>query len=201
MKRTTCVVVAALALTGCSARQGSNTPRTAIEQLLLSGAVDRALEKFSLDELNGKTIFLKFGNLKAYDQQYVQAATRLRLARLGAVLVEKTGDAEYTVEVASGGLGTEHKTSTFGIPTFPVPNAPIPTPELNIYRSEERTGIVKLLILVQRGGKYVAGGHYYAKCDRDEHSLLGLRFQRADDIRDGWEKSEKVSPGNGKNAD
>jgi len=180
-----------IGLAGCSSRLVTNTPRSAIEQLLLSGAVDRALEKFELPEIEGRKVFLDFANLKTYDVEYVKGASRARFARLGATLVEKREDAEYVAEVTSGGHGIEFKSSVIGLPPMPVPNAPVPTPELSAYRSLEQTGIVKLLILVHNNGKLVHVSRCYAKYDRDESFLFGYRFQRQDDVRKGWEAADE----------
>ena len=94
------------------------------------------------------------------------------------------------VEVACGGLGIESKNSVIGLPPLPVPNAPVATPELSAYRSCEQTGIVKLLVFVRQVGRLVAVRHCYAKYDRDESSVFGIKFQRADDIREGWEQAD-----------
>lgn len=178
-------------LTGCGSRAISNTPRTAIEQMLLSGAVDRALEKLDLPEMKGETVHVDFSNLKAYDAEYIKVATRARFAELGAVLVEKPEDAEFTAEVASGGLGIEYKSGMVGLPALPVPQASIPMPELAAYRTVEQTGIMKLLIFIHRQGKFVSANHYYAKCDRDEGFLLWWRMQKVDQVRQGWERADR----------
>ena len=189
--RWSCVVlVTAAALAGCGARTVSNTPRTAIEQLLLSGAVDLALEKIELSEAKGKKLYVDFSNLKAYDAEYIKVACRARFARLGAVLVAKADEADYTAEIASGGLGIEYKSSLVGLPAIPIPQAPIPMPELAAYKSIEQTGILKLLVFVHARGKFVAADRYYAKCDRDEGFLLWWRLQRVDQIREGWLRAD-----------
>ena len=175
---------------GCTSRSVSNTPRTAIEQLLLSAAVDRMMEKLDLPELSGKQVYTDYSNLKAYDAEYVKVALRARMAQIGAILADDPKAAEYIVEVASGAMGNEYKSSMVGIPPLPVPNSPLPTPEAAWFRKTEQTAIVKLLIFVHSEGKFVALDHYYAKADRDEHFVLWYRFQRQDDIREGWEKSE-----------
>jgi len=41
---------------GCGTRTFTNTERAAIEQLLLSGAVDNALEKLDIPQLAGKKL-------------------------------------------------------------------------------------------------------------------------------------------------
>ncbi len=175
---------------GCSTRRISHTPRSAIEQLLLSAAVDKAVLKFDLPGARGMKVFTDFTNLNCYDKEYVRAAIRARVAELGCLLAAGAEDADLTVEVASGGLGTEYKESVIGLPALPVPNSPVGTPEAPAYRQEERTGIVKLLILVHAKGTPVSVGHYYAKADREEGFALGMRFQPTDEIREGWDKSE-----------
>ena len=181
-----------LVAAGCSARQVTNTPRSALEQLLLSGAVDTALEGLQLPEVSGKKLHVDFTNLKAYDVEYVRLAARVRFAQLGAVLVEKPEEADLIAEVASGGLGTEFKSSMVGMPSLPVPNSAVATPEMPAYRGGEQTGIVKLLIFLHRNGKLIAARHCYAKCDRDESFMLWWRFQRQDDVREGWEEADQA---------
>ena len=190
MKRMTCLLLLSLLLPGCTSRQFSNTPRAALEQLLLSGAVDKALAKFTLPETSGKKVFIDFTELQAYDVNYIKVATRARFAEMGAVLIGAADQADLIAEVASGGLGTEYKNSVVGIPSLPVPNAPIALPEAPLLRTTEQTGIFKLLIFVHADGRYVASGHYYGKYDRDERFILWWRFQRQDDVRTGWEQAD-----------
>ena len=188
------ITAAALAAcSGCVTRTMTNTPRTALEQLLLSGAVDAALAKFQLPRLAGQKVFIHFADLKSVDAEYVKVATRAHFAKLGAVLVDKSDAADLTAEVASGGLGTEFKTGALGIPPIPMPGSPVAFPELPIFKQVEQTGIFKLLIFVHRGGKFVASGLFYAKCDRSESFLLFFRFVTTDDVREGWEKHDRIN--------
>ncbi|NIA21094.1 MAG: hypothetical protein GWP05_03775 [Anaerolineaceae bacterium] len=184
------VFLISLCLTGCTSRLVSNTPRTAIEQLLLSGAVDKVMERIDLPQLSGKTVYLDFSNLQAYDVHYIRAAARARFAEMGCRLVDAAEGADFVAEISSGGLGTEYKKSLIGLPSLPVPNSPTPTPELALYRSVEQTGIVKLLIFVHSDGKFVAANYYYAKYDRSEGFLLFWRYQGKDEIREGWERAD-----------
>lgn len=184
------VLAAMVCVAGCAGRQFSNTPRTAIEQMILTRAVDLALEKFEMPELAGAKVYPDFTNLKATDAEYIKVATRARLAKIGATLVEKADEADFVAEIASGALGTEFKKSMIGLPSIPVPNAGVPMPEMAFHKSIEQTGIVKLLIFVHAEGKFVAANHYYAKADRDESFTLFWRHQKADDIREGWERAD-----------
>jgi len=190
MKRMVLVALAGSVLAGCASRSFTNTPRTAIEQMLLSGAVDKALAKLHLPEVRGKKVRIDFTNLKAYDVEYIKTATRARFCELGATLVDDPGAAELTAEVASGALGTESKNSVVGMPALPVPNSPVPLPEAPLLKTTEQTGIVKLLIFLHAKGKFVAAHHYYAKVDRDESFVLWWRRQRADDVREGWQRAD-----------
>lgn len=177
-------------LAGCTTRTFTNTPRAAIEQLLLSGAVDRTVDKFHIPQVAGKKTYLDFTNLKSYDVEYVKAAVRARFAQIGAVLVENREQADYVAEVTSGALGTEYKSTLLGIPAIPVPGSPTPLPELALARGVEQTAISKLLVFVYSDGKLVTTGRYYGKAERDENFILWFRFQRRDDIRKAWEKAD-----------
>ncbi|MHC4260854.1 MAG: DUF6655 family protein [Planctomycetota bacterium] len=177
-------------LGGCATRSMSNTPRTAIEQLLLSAAVDAAVQKFVLREVAGKKVHIDFANLSAYDAEYIKVAVRARFAELGATLLDKPDEAEYVAEVASGGLGNEYKSFLIGIPSLPVPGSPVPLPEVALYKKVEQTGIMKLLIFVHANGNFVALDQYYARADRDESFLFWFRSVRKDDIREGWERAD-----------
>ncbi|MDP6543908.1 MAG: hypothetical protein QGH60_07935 [Phycisphaerae bacterium] len=186
-----CIIVAtALASGGCTSRTFSTTSRTAIEQLLLTRAVDVAMVKFDMPELTGKKVFIDFTNLKCYDAEYVKVAVRSRVAQIGSRLTDSGADADLTIEVASGALALEYKQGVVGMPAMPVPNSPVPLPAMPFYRSTEQTAIVKLLIFVHDSGKFVASHMYYAKADRDENFILQWRATKQDDVRTGWEQAE-----------
>ena len=190
MRAVVALAVMTLLVGGCAQRSFTHTSRSAVEQLLLSSAVDRALAKFELPEVEGRKVFCDLSNLKSYDVEYVRVATRVRFGQLGAVLVDTADEADYVAEIASGGLGIEHKTSVVGLPPLPVPNSPLGTPEVPMYRATEQTGIFKLLIFVHQKGRFVTADQYYAKSDRDESFVFWYKFQRQDNVREGWERAD-----------
>ena len=161
-----------------------------MEQLLLSTAVDKALRKFDLPILKNSKVFVDFANLKGTDVEYLQVALRARVAQQGAILVKDANQADYIMEVASGALAMEDKSSLIGMPAMPMPQAPVATPEMSLFKTVEQTAILKLLIFVHQKGKFVASDQYFAKGDRDESFLLWYRFQRKDDVREGWERAD-----------
>ena len=129
-------------------------------------------------------------HLQATDAPYIKVALRVRLGELGATIIHTEEKADYIVEVASGGLGTEYKTLHIGLPPMPMPGTPVPTPEVSVFKTAEQTGILKLLIYVHRKGQFISAHHYYAKYDRNEIFILWWRFQTKDDIRSGWERAD-----------
>jgi len=183
-------VAGILTVGGCSSRTFSTTPRTAIEQLLLTRAVDVAMVKFNMPELADKKVFVDFTNLKCYEAEYVKVAVRVRIAQIGSILVDSADKADLIVEVASGALALEYKQGIVGMPSLPVPNSPVPFPAMPFYRSTEQTAIAKLLIFVHDKGKFVASYQYYAKADRDESFIMQWRSSKQDDVRQGWEQAD-----------
>jgi hypothetical protein len=184
--------VAGLAFAGgCTSRTVSNTPRTAIEQMLLSTAVDRALAKFELPpELKGEKVYLDFSNYESVDGGYVKAATRARFNQLGAIPTTEADEAHFVAELACGGLGTEFKSTLLGVPSIPLPNAPVAMPEAPVLKTTEQTGIFKLLVFIHDRHHVVRVDHFFARADRVEHSLLWVRIKGKDDIRAEWQRVE-----------
>ena len=176
---------------GCTTRAVSNAPRTAIEQLLLSTAVDSAFDKISLPELANAKAYLDFSSLKSYDSEYVESAFKAYVASTGAVVVEKPEQANCIIQISCGALGNEYKNTLLGIPALPVPGSPATLPELALWKRVEQDGIAKFLVIVYSGGRAISKKHYYGKAERDESFFLWMRSQPKDDIRKAWEKSEE----------
>ncbi|MHC4418734.1 MAG: DUF6655 family protein [Planctomycetota bacterium] len=170
----------AVSVSGCSMRSVSSTPRTAIEQLLLSAAVDNALSKMEVQELSGSKVYLDFSHLEGYDVEYIKLAFYARMAELGVTVVETAEQADYSILVSSGAFGNEYKETMVGIPAFGVPGSVISLPELALWKTVAQNGIIKLLIV-----------DYYGKAERDETFLLWMRSQKKDDIRKGWEEADR----------
>lgn len=191
MKCAIAIVLSLVLLAGCTTRAVSSTQRTAIEQLLLSTAVDKAFEKINLPELSDKKIYLDFSNLQSYDSDYVKSAFKARLAATGAVLTETPEQADFLVAVSSGALGSEYKDTLIGIPALPVPGSPMTLPELALWKTVEQDGIAKFLVVVYAEGKAVSQNYYYGKAERDEIFFLWMRSQLKDDIRKAWEKADR----------
>ncbi len=161
------LVLAALALGACTTVRESSPERTATEQLLISTAVDRAVEGMDLQIPDGTLIYVDAAQLEGSDGRYAASAIRERLLRGGANLVADRSRADAIVEVRAGALSIDDRNTLVGIGSF---DAPIPfasqairVPEIAIYREKERLGIAKLAAV----GYRTADGRLIGVTDQD----------------------------------
>ncbi len=146
--QTSAVLVALLLLTGCATTRTSDTPRTAIEQLLISNAVDHALAKVDFGPLQGRSVYVNDKYLDGLDKNYVAASVRHRILMSGARLMDKEADAEVIMEVRSGGLGTDRAESFIGIPQVAAPGPfPLQIPEIQLMTNKTQTATAKIGIV------------------------------------------------------
>ena len=69
-----------VALGGCASSRMTDTARTGVEELLISTAADRAVNRFKLrPSLFGRKIYLGLSNFKCTDREYVVNRIRAKL--------------------------------------------------------------------------------------------------------------------------
>ncbi len=159
---------------GCSTdRRITNTPATALQQLLTSEAVDRAVQKLVLPELEGHTVYIQTGSPAQWgeqyyynrvaarlddiatttgptgspvdpDQSYLKQAVAARLSELGAKVTLDPARADSIVSVLAGAIGTYQKDVLFGMPPSVSSFLPIALPELAIYKAQDQQGFAKV---------------------------------------------------------
>ena len=78
-----------------------------MEQLLISNAVDQALEKYDFRTLQGRKVFIDEKYLDSVDKGYLLSSIRERILYNGGQMCSKADDAEVTLEIRSGGVGTD----------------------------------------------------------------------------------------------
>jgi len=169
--RAALLVAMALAC-GCMSARTTDTARTAVEQLLLSTAADRAVKELDVDVLDGRKVFLDVSNVEAYDKGYVIDAIRDRLGRQGALFVDDAAKADVVVEARVGALAIDRSDTLFGMPALeiPVPFAgQVKSPEMALIKkiSQEATAKIALHGRSRETGKQAlsttpqAGTAYY----------------------------------------
>lgn len=135
-------------LSGCATRKQSDTARTGVEQLLISSAVDRALDKVDYRPIAKAKVYVEEKYLDCVDKNYVFVALHQRLLRHDCELVAKAEDADVVVEVTSGGVGTDRTDLFVGITEVPLPPpSPISLPRMTIWNRTRQMGTAKIAVV------------------------------------------------------
>jgi len=134
---------------GCGTTKWSDTGRTATEQLLLSTAVDRAIDNMDFQPLAEKFVYLDAQYLDCVDKGYVVSTLRQHMLSEGCVLMPDAASADYIVEVRSGGVGTDHHDVLIGVPAISLgggiaPGIPSAIPEIPFAKTTAQKGIAKI---------------------------------------------------------
>lgn len=129
----------------------TDTTRAASEMLLVSQAVDRAVEELDFTELQGKTVFLEVQYLDGtVDKGYLISSIRQHLLAHGALIQEERGKATYVVEPRSGAVGTDKYSLLVGTPAMSlpavVPGVPSAIPEIALVKRTDQKGVAKLSV-------------------------------------------------------
>jgi hypothetical protein len=134
-------------LVGCSTVRESEPARTATEELLISSAVDHALEGLRINLPAGTKVWVNADYFDGYDQKYAIGAIRDYLLHHGARLMPDRGSADVVAEIRSGALSTNSSTMLIGLPTvtLPVPTVgATQTPEVSLLKRQHKLGVAKL---------------------------------------------------------
>ena len=137
-------LIAAMLFTGCTTTRTTDTARTGLEQLLISNAVDQTLDKVALPPVTGRKVFVEDKFLEAVDKGYILGSLRQRLMANGAQLVDAKDGSDLTIEIFSGGVGTDNVEMYAGVPGLTVPGMPVEIPEVRVYEKSSQYGTAKL---------------------------------------------------------
>jgi hypothetical protein len=143
------IVSVVLCLAGCGRVQETLPPRSAMEQLLISTAGDRAVAGMPLGDLDGKAVFLDTANLDCYDKPYLVQRLRHAVLDNGGRIAEKREEAQVVLQVASGSLSINKREFLLGLPAIPIPipmAGTLELPELAIVKAVHHRGRAKLLV-------------------------------------------------------
>ncbi|HEX3870219.1 MAG TPA: DUF6655 family protein [Pirellulales bacterium] len=175
-------------LAGCGTTRMSDTMRTGTEQLLISNAVDRAINEMDFSILNGKDLFLDTQYMKgAVDEGYIISSLRQQLLASGCIMKKTREEATYIVEARAGAVGTDRHDVLLGIPAVNLPGTGMPgmpsqIPEIPFAKSTQQKGVTKLAVFVydQHLGipTWQSGAITVAATSRDTWLLGTGPFQR-----------------------
>ena len=183
------VALLCVLFTGCASTSSSNTSRTGMEQLLISDAIDRSLEKVDFTPMTGRSVFIETAHLDCVDKGYVVSSVRHRALAAGARLADGKDKADAIVEVRSGGVGTDRVESYIGTPAISVPGlTAIEIPEVKLWNKRKQTGTAKIGIVAydaKSGAPLGAGGMTMARSDDSNSFLLGVGPWQSGTVREG----------------
>ncbi len=169
-------LLAASVVVGCTSASSSNTARTATEQMLVSNAVDQALNKVDFAPFGGRKVFLEEKYLDCVDKNYVVSSLRHRVLMQGGHIVAKPEDADVVLEARSGAVGTNTANAFLGIPEITIPGM-FATPEIKFINRVNQTGTAKIGLLAYDAKTQEAlgiGGTSLAKSDDNNWYVLGI---------------------------
>lgn len=166
-----------LSVAGCATIKESDTARTGVEQLLISSAVDRALDQLSLAPLAGAKVFVDSQYLDCVDKNYVLISLNQRLLAAGASLAAKAEDGDVVLQVGSGGVGTDRQDMFVGITEIPLPPpSPIAIPRLSLFSRSRANGTAKLRVVAfdaKTRAPLINSGVLLARSDYKSWKVLG----------------------------
>ncbi len=146
-------LIASAAMVGCGTTRSTDTTRTATEQLLISDAIDRAVQTVNLQTLAGQSVYLDDSRLgDVVDRNYLISTLRQHLLASGCALRAERDQADYVVEARAGAIGTDRNDLLFGVPSMNVPQIlpvqPVPAaiPEIPFAKRRDQRGIAKIAV-------------------------------------------------------
>jgi hypothetical protein len=140
-----------LVLAGCGTTRSSDSLRTATEQLLISDAIDRAVQTIDFAPLRGQTVYLDDSKLEdVVDKNYLVSTLRQHILASGCTLKNTRNEADFIVEARAGAVGTDRNDLLFGIPATNVPQivplqgVPAAIPEVPLAKRLDQRGVAKI---------------------------------------------------------
>lgn len=177
----------AFAIAGCASTKTSNTSRTAMEQLLISNAVDQSLNRVDFQPLAGRSVFLDTSYVDCVDKNYIIASSRDRILQADAKLVGKAEDAEVIVEVRTGAVGTDQSETYVGVPELALPGPiPVAIPQLKLWSKSTQTGTAKIgLVAYEAKSRQMLGrgGTTLARSDDSNTFFFGMGPYQSGSVR------------------
>jgi hypothetical protein len=183
-------------LAGCTTDRVTEPYQTATEQLLVSTAVDHAIDNLKPPIPRGSKVYVDAqffdgtpGTNDVVLPRYTISAVRDLVLRAGGDLVDDRKAADEVVELRNGGQAIDHKTFLVGVPTIPVPiplAGTVQTPEIAFFKRDNQRGISKIALTVysQKSGALTGStGPIYGDSHDTRWTVLLLFGWDTQDIR------------------
>ena len=101
----------------CTTPWVTNTPRSAVEQYLLSATIERGVKCVDFGKFAGKKAFMDYDYFAPQvDKAYAQGVLEMQLSQAGIVITRKQEEADVIVQPLCGVLGTDYSKFFIGTP-------------------------------------------------------------------------------------
>ncbi|HEY3198309.1 MAG TPA: hypothetical protein VGJ57_09865 [Nitrospirales bacterium] len=154
--RTAVLAVCLLVLVaGCTAKRTlTQPPRSAIEQRLLAGSIERAAIGFEGPDFEDADVFVEVTGF-TQDAFFAREAMASELQTRGAAIVSDPSKADYIVKVLVNAFGIDRSDRFFGVPQMST--FLLPVPEITLFNWIKQNGISRLSVSVvdRRTGRLV----------------------------------------------
>ena len=170
-----------LTIAACATDRQTDPPRTATEELLVSTAVDHAVDQIKLPLPPDSKVFVDtqyFDSDGVVLPKYTISAVHDQLLRQGAHLVNDRKEADVVVEMRSGAQSIDYSTFLIGIPSFPLPipfAGTLTFPEIAFFKISKQTGVSKLALTgysQKEGSLTASSGPQYGESQRKAVMIL-----------------------------
>ncbi|MBL8818324.1 MAG: hypothetical protein JNL58_20020 [Planctomyces sp.] len=189
-----------LLCSGC----GTSVQRSGTEQLLLSDAVDRAIDQLDLSPLSGRKVYLDTEYMKAVkgnmfiNAEYITSALRQKMTTSGCLIQKEVQSADYVLEARVGALGADSMEVTYGIPASggvggaasALAGAPaLPSiPEVSFGKRNANLAITKVVVYGyhrETGIPVWQSGNAIARSDAQDSWMMGMGPVTKGSVYDG----------------
>lgn len=178
---------------GCTEIRETAPDRTANEQLLISTAADRAIERLTFGLPANAQVLLRTAHFESYDETYVVGGVRQKLAREGARLVDSRDQADFIVELRSGALSINQRRDYIGFGGFEVPvplSEAVQLPLASFYEENNQTGLAKLVATTYEAETqtfFYSSGPVFGISWIDKSTLLGVGWRDTNVVPEKFE--------------
>jgi len=128
--------------------QYTYTKKSAIEQLLVTKAINEAIQKMVVD-IKGSKVFVDVACLMKDEQPYIKKALSHSLLDAGVLIADFPWNADYVFSALVRVAGTDGDQSLIGVPSIPIPFAyGMATPALSVYSQMNQQGRVEMEVMI-----------------------------------------------------
>jgi len=128
--------------------QFTYTKKSGIEQLLVTKAIDEAIQMMTAD-IKGSKVFVDVACLMRDEKPYIRKAFTHWFLDAGVFVSEYPWDADYIVSVLVKVAGTDGDQVFMGVPSIPIPlSTGLTTPALTIFSQMLQEGRVQMEVMI-----------------------------------------------------